>query len=110
MIYSIKLKLISSLFIDQTPERIEIQSLTDAEDQFDEMDEDEWTDRNFGNSIIMDGDARYLMTFQTCIKLYILHCFNVRSGEDDDSSIEEGECEDIDDEKEDSDSGNYFFY
>ena len=42
-----------------TPERVEFENILDnrysEEEILSEMDEDEWTDRNFGNSILQDN-------------------------------------------------------
>lgn len=55
-----------------TPERIEFENLTaaasDVEEAPSEMDEDEWTDRNFGASAVEGStdslsDLRYVVVF-----------------------------------------------
>jgi len=59
-----------------TPERIEFENLTaaasDVEEAPSEMDEDEWTDRNFGPSTVEDSDSlsdmRYVVLFCFIIK------------------------------------------
>jgi len=63
------------LDMKSTPERIEFENLTaaasDVEEAPSEMDEDEWTDRNFGASAVEGSsdslsDLRYVL----CILLY----------------------------------------
>lgn len=58
----------------QTPERIEFENLagmSDAEEAQSQMDEDEWTDRNFGASAAEMGssddisDMRYVLRLQS---------------------------------------------
>lgn len=60
-----------------TPERIEFENLTtaasDVEEAPSEMDEDEWTDRNFGASAVEGStdslsDLRYVVLFCFIIK------------------------------------------
>jgi len=60
-----------------TPERIEFENLTaaasDVEEAPSEMDEDEWTDRNFGASTVEGStdslsDLRYVVLFCFIIK------------------------------------------
>jgi len=60
-----------------TPERIEFENLTaaasDIEEAPSEMDEDEWTDRNFGPSTVEGSsdslsDLRYVVLFCFIIK------------------------------------------
>lgn len=72
------------LFLVQTPERIEFSNMSggvsDHEESFSQMDEDEWTDRNFGASAAELGssdddsssDSRFIIYFLTKI---IIHDF-----------------------------------
>lgn len=67
-------------YIVQTPERIEFSNLSthmssDQEDSLSQMDEDEWTDRNFGASTaeVCSSDneedsssSRYVINLQLC--------------------------------------------
>ncbi len=41
-----------------TPERAEFEALSGEEEHPSIMDEDEWTDRNFGNSLIEEADEQ----------------------------------------------------
>jgi hypothetical protein len=63
-----------------TPERIEFENLTaaasDVEEVPSEMDEDEWTDRNFGASAVEGStdslsDLRYVVLF--CIIIFVTY-------------------------------------
>jgi hypothetical protein len=67
-----------------TPERIEFENLTaaasDVEEVPSEMDEDEWTDRNFGASAVEGSsdslsDLRYVSTVLFITKLWSCYSF-----------------------------------
>lgn len=62
------------MFIDETPERIELENQTHdptlSEEHYNEMDEDEWSDINFGNSLAVDNESRFI----SCLEKIFL-CF-----------------------------------
>lgn len=68
------------VFVDETPERIELENQThdpsfSEENCEHEMDEDVWSDYNFGTSLAVDNESRLLkkiFEFQTCIRRNVL--------------------------------------
>lgn len=58
----------------QTPERIEFENLagmSDPEEAQSQMDEDEWTDRNFGASTAEMGSSDDISDMRQVVHIYI---------------------------------------
>jgi hypothetical protein len=87
---------------DGTPERVEFENSiadeTAKEDQLSEIDEDEWTDHNFGNSVHSGtedeasslDDSRYILSCPPLNFGVVINLSDLVSSSDDDEDDEEG--------------------